>query len=323
MRNDLAVTLHHLGDDAGCLKVLEPLKELAALTEEQVRKEHGIEPMLVGDWVSIAGATRTNWKLCATTKTEVGATSPSNGAASGPPAFHPIVMAPQRMLGGVIDHRWVKPDDVPKTYKGKPPSFDCDFKVRRMEMGGLKGGESYHLFTREVAVGTGTGSRISYRCDGAANDYYEIDIKPAGKEGKAWRYATDGAWNVVPRVAKKVKGNYVVDVDGDGKDDLLRLTTKKKKGKPAEGQGEGEGEEGEPPTKVVTYTLEMNGKKLPVATFDLDGVYASEASVELVDLNGDGVLDFVFLVEGHNTSLSVVDVASGKAADVLGYYSGD
>jgi hypothetical protein len=50
---------------------------------------------------------------------------------------------------------------------------------------------------------------------------------------------------------------------------------------------------------------------------------SSEASVEMVDLNGDGILDLVFLVEGHNTSLSVVDVASGKAVNVLGYYSGD
>jgi hypothetical protein len=152
---------------------------------------------------------------------------------------------------------------------------------------------------------------MSYRCDGAGNDYYEIDIKPAGKEGKAWRYAVLGDWNVVPRLAKPQKNAWIVDIDGDGIDDTVRVATRQSKS-----------DDGET-TKVLTYTLESKGKKLRVKRAELDGTYAATATLEFADLNGDGVLDFVFTFDGHNTSIDVVDVASGKPEDVAGRYAGD
>jgi hypothetical protein len=68
IRNDLAITLHHLGDDAGCLKVLEPLAELVRQTDEQVVE--GLAPVAVEDQLRIARATRTNFKLCSAPKLE-------------------------------------------------------------------------------------------------------------------------------------------------------------------------------------------------------------------------------------------------------------
>jgi len=62
IRNDLALTLHKLGDDAGCRSLLKPLAEKAALTDEQIRMEW--PPMEAETFLPIAKATRTNLKLC-------------------------------------------------------------------------------------------------------------------------------------------------------------------------------------------------------------------------------------------------------------------
>jgi hypothetical protein len=61
MLNDLAITLHHLGDDAGCLKVLEPMAGLAATPD----KEYDDDPTLEAEQSKKIGrATRTNQELC-------------------------------------------------------------------------------------------------------------------------------------------------------------------------------------------------------------------------------------------------------------------
>lgn len=62
MRNDLAITLHHLKDDAGCLEVLQPLKQLAQMSDEDIKEEN--LPVEAVDWLAIAKAARTNLKLC-------------------------------------------------------------------------------------------------------------------------------------------------------------------------------------------------------------------------------------------------------------------
>jgi hypothetical protein len=65
LRNDLAITLHHLGDDAGCLQVLEPLKDMAKQTDAQIEEDYGVEPALVDSALRVARAARTNLKICA------------------------------------------------------------------------------------------------------------------------------------------------------------------------------------------------------------------------------------------------------------------
>lgn len=66
IRNDLALTQHHTGDDAGCRETLQPLEDLANEDPENVG---GGEPAYADTLKRIARATRTNLKLCASTKT--------------------------------------------------------------------------------------------------------------------------------------------------------------------------------------------------------------------------------------------------------------
>jgi hypothetical protein len=62
MRNDLAITLYRLKDNAGCLRLLQPLAELGAMSEAKVREEY--PPSDADMMVPIARATRTNLRLC-------------------------------------------------------------------------------------------------------------------------------------------------------------------------------------------------------------------------------------------------------------------
>jgi hypothetical protein len=65
IRNDLAVTLHKLGDFEGCRRHLEPLAKDAALTDAQVRED--LPPTDADSYLPLVRATRTNLKLCTPT----------------------------------------------------------------------------------------------------------------------------------------------------------------------------------------------------------------------------------------------------------------
>jgi hypothetical protein len=62
LRNDAAIASHHLQDDAGCRRLLEPLQQLVTTPDEDVGAG---EPSFQDEWLKIARATRTNAKLCA------------------------------------------------------------------------------------------------------------------------------------------------------------------------------------------------------------------------------------------------------------------
>ena len=62
IRNDLAITLYRLGEAAECQRVLEPLKELAAMTPKQI--EENYPPSDAQNQAPIARAARANLNLC-------------------------------------------------------------------------------------------------------------------------------------------------------------------------------------------------------------------------------------------------------------------
>lgn len=61
IRNDLAITQHHSGDDAACLKTLEPLGDLRFVGDEDAA---GGEPAYEEVLKRLGKATRTNAKRC-------------------------------------------------------------------------------------------------------------------------------------------------------------------------------------------------------------------------------------------------------------------
>jgi len=63
IRNDLAITQYHLGRLKDCRRMLEPLTEDAAKTEEELRSS--LPPADFDSYLPLAEATRHNSKLCA------------------------------------------------------------------------------------------------------------------------------------------------------------------------------------------------------------------------------------------------------------------
>jgi hypothetical protein len=61
IRNDLAITQHHAGDDAACLKTLEPTGDLRTTSDEDAG---GGEPAYEEVLKRLTRATRTNAKVC-------------------------------------------------------------------------------------------------------------------------------------------------------------------------------------------------------------------------------------------------------------------
>jgi hypothetical protein len=62
VRNDLSVTLYHLGEHAHCLKMLEPLRELAQTDDEALRAIYA--PVDAEKYIEIAAKSRNNLSLC-------------------------------------------------------------------------------------------------------------------------------------------------------------------------------------------------------------------------------------------------------------------
>ena len=251
-------------------------------------------------------------------------------APAGPSAVvnenHPIVVAGVGLIGGSKDRAWLKLQSAPKTFKGKPidPNYIGGPIVVDMPM--VRGGETYRLYTPKGVVGSGTGSKVAFQVDGAGNEFHRVKIKPAAKGTPKWLFAINGDWDAIPRPLKTTKKGYAIDVDGDGREETIRVRTTQEKlaNAGASGQGESAAEaQSQNNTKVVTFTLEMNGKSSRLMQLTVDGTYTEQYQVAAIDLNGDGWLEFVFTTGGHNDSLEVVDVARGKPETVLSTYSGD
>ena len=63
MQNDLAITQHRLGDDAGCRRTLESFAEQALASDQEVRES--LPPADGDNWLPVVQAARTNLRLCA------------------------------------------------------------------------------------------------------------------------------------------------------------------------------------------------------------------------------------------------------------------
>lgn len=62
IRNDLAVTLHKLGDVAGCQAVLQTLADDAKATDSELQEKY--PPTDLESYMTVVRSTRTNLKLC-------------------------------------------------------------------------------------------------------------------------------------------------------------------------------------------------------------------------------------------------------------------
>lgn len=62
IRNDLAVTYHHLKDDTSCLSILDPLKEISSMSDDRFDQEYPASEAIA--MRAAVRAARTNLRLC-------------------------------------------------------------------------------------------------------------------------------------------------------------------------------------------------------------------------------------------------------------------
>ena len=142
---------------------------------------------------------------------------------------HPI-LCDFGLLGGSENGNFLTINEGDVTYKGKPIPQDYSGPPIQVDLPMVRGGETYRLYSLKKFLGTGTGSKVSYKVDGAANAYYRVEFKTAEEVGE-WRFAINGNWDALPRTLKVVKPGrtYAVDVDGDGIDETIQVRTEQKK----------------------------------------------------------------------------------------------
>lgn len=64
IRNDLAVTLYHLGKLAECREVLDKIGYLVETSDAELREQYSYAPSDADGYIAIARAARTNFRLC-------------------------------------------------------------------------------------------------------------------------------------------------------------------------------------------------------------------------------------------------------------------
>ncbi|MGE5327888.1 MAG: hypothetical protein ACM3KR_00065 [Deltaproteobacteria bacterium] len=227
------------------------------------------------------------------------------------------------ILGGSKDGKWYSLEDFDVKYKDKITKSK-DFNVYCEKTDGaendlLKGNEDYKIYSDNKFINTTRGiKQYISRWESSGELYQEVEVKPfKAKEGLV--IAVNGEWNALPRVPDVFsdRTEYVIDIDNDEKNELIKIE-KKNTGKVEEGNGYKIEE------KKVTSYIEKDGKKITIHdNLLLDGIYEADYKVYTMDLNGDGKLEIVTEVDGHNTSISVFEMKDGKVVPVFGYYMGD
>jgi len=253
---------------------------------------------------------------------------------------HPLLVDGQ-LFGGTRNTRWLSRAGFPKTHKGKPVTPQVG-QVVAIETPLLQGTETFRLYDQNGLAGYGQASKLRYTLGADGSESYEATLKPRDKSGSvaSWRVAINGEWNGAPRPLKEMKPQtlFAVDIDGDGKDEHIRVRSKASKdantGKaPGKGTGKAPGKgTGKAPGKVltsqatndtagaaevVTLTLEMNGKTAPLTSIEVDNVYTTGWQLIALDFDGDGKLEILLTTLGKESSVELYEIKSTKPVLVL------
>ncbi|MCX7749068.1 MAG: hypothetical protein N2645_19585 [Clostridia bacterium] len=222
------------------------------------------------------------------------------------------------MLGGSKDGKWYKVTDFNKKgkYTKDQDFFRGEVKDNYVEVDLVNGGETFNLYGAVGRLTQVQGGKPKFMISPASGEEdLSFDLDLIKKEDLV--IGVNGEWNAYPRVPKFLNGNerITVDLDGDGKDEILSIH----KSKPAveEKRDTGLGQ------VDITFTVEQNSKKILIQKVAVDGIYVSTFKVMTLDLSGDGKMEVVTMEAGHNTTVSVYALEDGKTQRVLDYYEGD
>lgn len=227
--------------------------------------------------------------------------------------FHPIVFVPISkgdvpknafVLGGSKNNKWYKISDF------KLPS-DTD-GMKNIDIDLVKGSEEYKFYSPQKLLNSFVGGKpLFYISQSSGNSILQVNVDSLNVD-ENYIVGVNGNWNALPRLPKEIeKGVYSVDLDNDGKEEILRISQSPSTDKNYTN------------AKDVKFSVETYGKSIQVGQDIIDGTYVSDYKVFTLDLNGDGKLEIITASVGHNLSITVKNFESGRISELFRFYIGD
>lgn len=251
---------------------------------------------------------------------------PTNALPSEINPYHPIVFsykgennvhAKATFLGASKDGKWFKIEDFGVKCNGKdvfPQNFldDDSLQNATVDIETMKGKETFKFYSsvRVISEALKITAKPTFFVSPASCQLF-LDIKlPSLNEEERFIIGVNGEWNALPRVPKLLqdKKSFSVDVDGDGKDETIRVTESKTSS------------EGTHNTNAK-IELEKNGKKILIE--DAKYLDPKAYSVWAVDLNGDGKLEIIIENTGAAGGIIAYEITGDKVNMVLSFDGGE
>lgn len=233
-------------------------------------------------------------------------------------AYHPVIFAFKdnngffsnaEVLGGSKDDKWFKITDF--KIKGryvKPEDFlQESINENYVDTDLVKGDETYKFYSQNKFIAKETGAKPILTIP-PANGENILSVKVnTFKADEDFVIGINGEWDALPRIPKQHnKTTYTIDLDGDGKDEILSIVVKNKE-----------------KDKNINIIIKRNGQNIQIAEISVDGEYIEDYKVLTLDINGDGKLEILTVEFGHNTSVSAYQINNGVASETLHFYNGD
>ncbi|SHI34704.1 hypothetical protein [Thermoclostridium caenicola] len=175
-----------------------------------------------------------------------------------------------------------------------------------------RGGETYYLYSKNGCVGTVVGEKpILHLNIGGLEKVFNVKFTPI-EANESYLIGITGDWNPLPRRPSQTKDmDFLVDLDGDGKQEHFRFTSKKSE---------------KPNGTDIMMAIYTDDKSKPVAetmvVYNL--VKGAKYDISTMDLNGDGILEIITMHLGSSyVAVSVYEFKNNNLQEVLSSYTGN
>ncbi|MDF2521415.1 MAG: hypothetical protein K0R84_2043 [Clostridia bacterium] len=214
------------------------------------------------------------------------------------------------VLGGSSEDKWYRVTEFNIEIDGK--SYSKQDFLENDKLNGsevdidlVKGGESFKLYSGSKMVSEAKSDKKPslYVSQASAQESLMLDITPFEAE-PGFLIGVSGDWEVQPRPLKVIEENkqYSVDMDGDGKEEIIQLKEKASE------------------EMLELYLIHGSYDTL---IQEIAYVKAEDVNVLTLDLNGDGSLELITQHGGPAGWIGVFELIGDSVSQALSFDSGE